>query len=156
MATGRRATTGLAGRIVKGVDLRWSRSSSPCEDPAKEPPAMEHKEEPVKYMLMVCTDPSDIVEETPGGLTIDEWLDEMTARKVRLDGDRLRPSTEATTVRVRGGDVLVTDGPYVETKEQMAGYDIIDAADLDEAIEIASKHPVARFGMIEVRPFWVE
>ncbi|MDQ1539506.1 MAG: hypothetical protein QOH29_232 [Actinomycetota bacterium] len=110
----------------------------------------------MKYMLMVCTDPSDIVEETPGGLTIDEWLDEMTARKVRLDGDRLRPSTEATTVRVRGGDVLVTDGPYVETKEQMAGYDIIDAADLDEAIEIASKHPVARFGMIEVRPFWVE
>jgi hypothetical protein len=107
----------------------------------------------LKYMLMVCVDKSETVEVTPGGLSIDEWLAELDARGARLDGDQLRPPEEAKTVRVRGGSVMVTDGPFVETKEQMGGYDIIEAADLDEAIEVASKHPVARFGMIEVRPF---
>jgi hypothetical protein len=104
-------------------------------------------------MLMVCVDKSETVEVTPVGLSIDEWLAELDARGARLDGDQLRPPEEAKTVRVRGGSVMVTDGPFVETKEQMGGYDIIEAADLDEAIEVASKHPVARFGMIEVRPF---
>jgi hypothetical protein len=108
----------------------------------------------VKYMLMVCLDPSQPMPDDPGGLTIDEWLEETQRRGVRLDGDRLAPPQAASTVRSRGGRVVVTDGPFVETKEVMAGYDIIDAADLDEAIEIASKHPVARIGMIEVRPFW--
>jgi len=51
---------------------------------------------------------------------------------------------------------MTADGPFAETKEQIAGYDIIDCADLDEAIEVASRHPVAAFGKIEVRPFWVE
>jgi hypothetical protein len=110
----------------------------------------------VKYMLMVCVDPSEPTPQDPGGLTIDEWLEETQRRGVRLDGDRLQPPQAATTVRSRGGRVVVTDGPFVETKEVMAGYDIIDAANLDEAIEIASKHPVARIGMIEIRPFWVE
>ena len=50
--------------------------------------------------------------------------------------------------------MLVSDGPFAETKEQIAGYDVIECADLDEAIEIASKHPVARIGTIEIRPFW--
>jgi hypothetical protein len=50
--------------------------------------------------------------------------------------------------------VLLTDGPFVETKEQIVGFDIIECADLDEALEVAAKHPVARFGMVEVRPFW--
>jgi hypothetical protein len=57
---------------------------------------------------------------------------------------------------MRGGDVLVADGPFAETKEQIAGFDIIECADLDEAIDVASRHPVARFGSIEVRPFWTE
>jgi hypothetical protein len=61
---------------------------------------------------------------------------------------------DSTTVRVREGEVLVADGPFAETKEQIGGFDIIDCADLDEAIEIASKHPVATFGTIEIRPFW--
>ena len=52
--------------------------------------------------------------------------------------------------------MLIADGPFAETKEQIAGFDIIDCADLDEAIEVASKHPVARFGKLEVRPFWVD
>jgi hypothetical protein len=57
---------------------------------------------------------------------------------------------------MRGGDVLVADGPFAETKEQIAGFDIIECDDLDEAIDVASRHPVARFGSIEVRPFWTE
>jgi hypothetical protein len=73
---------------------------------------------------------------------------------VRLQGDRLRPISDATTVRVRDEEVLIVDGPFAETKEQIAGYDILECADLDEAIEVAAKHPVARFGAIEVRPFW--
>jgi hypothetical protein len=50
--------------------------------------------------------------------------------------------------------VLITDGPFAETKEQIGGFDILDCADLDEALEVASKHPVATFGTVEVRPFW--
>jgi hypothetical protein len=57
-------------------------------------------------------------------------------------------------VRVRDGDLLITDGPFAETEEQFGGCDVIECADLDEAIEGASKHPVAKFGTIEVRPFW--
>ena len=82
------------------------------------------------------------------------WLDEMIARGIRLDGDRLRPANEATTVRMRDGEVLLVDGPFAETKEAIVGYDVIECADLDEAIAVAAQHPVAEFGMIEVRPFW--
>ena len=67
----------------------------------------------------------------------------MDRRGIRLQGNQLRPVSDATTVSVRGGEVLIADGPFAETKEQIAGYDIIDCADLDEAIEVASKHPVA-------------
>jgi hypothetical protein len=55
---------------------------------------------------------------------------------------------------VREGEVLVSDGPFAETKEQIGGFDILDCADLDEAIEVASKHPAASFGTLELRPFW--
>jgi hypothetical protein len=83
-------------------------------------------------------------------------MEEMDRRGVRLIGDRLRPASDATTVRVRNGEVLLTDGPYAETKEQMGGFDVIECADLDEAIAVAAKHPITRFGMIEIRPFWTE
>jgi hypothetical protein len=81
------------------------------------------------------------------------WLEEMHARGVRVAGGRLLPVATATTVRIRNDEVLIADGPFAETKEQVAGYDVIDCADLDEALEIASKHPTARLGTIEVRPF---
>jgi hypothetical protein len=74
---------------------------------------------------------------------------------VLLHGDRLRYVSDATTVQVRSREVLVSDGPFAETKEQIVGYDVIDCADLDEAIEVASKHPTAWFGTIEVRPIAV-
>jgi hypothetical protein len=77
----------------------------------------------------------------------------MAGRGVRLQGHQLRPVSDASSVRVRDGEVLVADGPFAETKEQIAGFDIIEAADLDEAIEVASRHPVASYGTVEVRPF---
>ena len=59
-----------------------------------------------------------------------------------------------TTVRVRNREVLLTDGPHAETKDLMVGFDVLDCADLDEAIEVAAKHPMAWGGQIELRPFW--
>ena len=70
-------------------------------------------------------------------------------------GDRLQPTTTATTVRIRDGKTLMTDGPFAETREQLGGYYLVDAKDLDEALAIAAKIPGARFGSIEVRPIWV-
>jgi hypothetical protein len=70
-------------------------------------------------------------------------------------GDRLRPVSTATTVRVRDGKILTTDGPFAETREQLGGYYLIEAKDLDTALAIAAKIPGARHGSIEVRPIWV-
>jgi len=113
----------------------------------------------MQYLMFVCIDESVELSPEEGaqmGVAADAWVEEMTRRGIRLAGQRLRPVSDATTVQVRGGEVMIADGPFAETKEQIAGYDIIDCADLDEAIEVASKHPVAPFGKIEVRPFWVE
>ena len=66
----------------------------------------------------------------------------------------LQPTKTATTVRARNGKVTTTDGPFAETKEQLGGYFLIEARDLNEAIQIAAKIPSARFGSIEVRPVW--
>jgi hypothetical protein len=70
-------------------------------------------------------------------------------------GDRLQPISTATTVRVREGKTLTTDGPFAETREQLAGYYLIEAKDLDAALGIAARIPSARLGSIEVRPIWV-
>jgi hypothetical protein len=70
-------------------------------------------------------------------------------------GDALQPVTTATTVRVRDGKIVTTDGPFAETREQLAGYYLIDAKDLDTAIGIAARIPGARDGSIEVRPIMV-
>jgi hypothetical protein len=69
--------------------------------------------------------------------------------------DRLKSIATATMVRVREGRTLTTDGPFAETREQLGGYYLIEASDLDEAIAIAAKIPSARYGSVEVRPVWV-
>ena len=69
-------------------------------------------------------------------------------------GERLRPVADATTVRVREGRTLITDGPFAETREQLGGYYLIEAKDLDEATAIAARIPSAGMGSIEVRPIW--
>jgi hypothetical protein len=116
----------------------------------------------MKYMLIHCVDESiDFGPQhdcqapgTPAARALETWLSDLTARGVLLHGDRLRPVSDATRVQVREGGLLISDGPFAETKEQIAGYDVIDCADLDEAIEIASRHPTANIGTVEVRPFW--
>jgi hypothetical protein len=115
----------------------------------------------MKYLMLVCYDAekanTDAPAEAQDAATEDEsfpWLDDVTASGQRLDGDRLRPSREASTVRVRDGEVLVTDGPFAETKEAIVGFDILECADMKEAVAVASRHPVAAAGSIEVRQFW--
>ena len=105
----------------------------------------------MKYALLICGDESaaEHAEDGCGG-----WTEEMLERGVLCGGAGLRPPGEATTVRVRGDEVLLSDGPFAETKEQVGGFCLIDCADLDEAIEIATKHPAAGYGMIEIRPLW--
>jgi hypothetical protein len=80
---------------------------------------------------------------------------ELTASGKKIAGDALRETATATTVRVRGGETLLTDGPFAETKEQLGGYYLVEAEDLDEAVAIAAKIPSATSGSIEVRPVMV-
>ncbi|MER6664884.1 YciI family protein [Amycolatopsis japonica] len=110
----------------------------------------------MRYMLLICGTPFPGADdcEDPLDTRTQEWVDEMTASGVRLSGSRLRSAATATTVRHRDGELLVSDGPFAETKEQILGYDLIECADLDEAIEVVSKHPVAKFATIEIRPIW--
>jgi hypothetical protein len=107
----------------------------------------------MRYLMLVSQEPEGTPVEDTEPI---EWVTEMRERGVRQLGARLRPASDATTVRVRDGEVLLTDGPFAETKEQIAGYDVIDCADLDEAIAIAARHPVAAWGTIEIRPFWTD
>jgi hypothetical protein len=82
------------------------------------------------------------------------WSEEMDARGVRLMGAGLRSAARAVSVQVRGDEVLRTDGPFAETKEVVAGFDLLDCADLAEAIEVASRHPAARIARLELREIW--
>ena len=108
----------------------------------------------MRYMLLICTDPDAPTVDEATVPDIDEWVDEMDGRHIRQLGEQLAPASDATTVRVRGGKTMLTDGPFAETKEQICGFDIIECADLNEAIEVAARHPMAWNGMVEVRPFW--
>jgi hypothetical protein len=113
----------------------------------------------VRYLLMICDDESD--GRSPLELVRDPehiaWIDYLDRRGVTLlDGVRLRPSTCATKVQFRKGETLISDGPFVETKEQIGGYALIECAHLDDAIEVAARHPYAAHGVVEVRPVWDE
>ena len=113
----------------------------------------------MRYVLLICEDEKAAQASSPaeGEAMMGEYMkfgEEMTARGVLLDGARLRPTPDATTVRVRDGELLTSDGPFAETKEQIGGYYMVDCKDLDEAIEVAAKIPGARNGSIEVRPIW--
>jgi hypothetical protein len=118
----------------------------------------------MKFMMLVCVDPTRVetdeavsepapepASEPAEGDGSFPWLDDVVARGIRLDGDQLRPPEEAKTVQNRDGQILVSDGPFAETKEVICGYDILECADIDEAVRVAAAHPVAAFGKIEVR-----
>jgi hypothetical protein len=117
----------------------------------------------MKYMMLVCVDPTRFADDEAAATAEDgdagntgsfPWLDDVIARGIRLHGDQLRPAEEAKTVLVRDGEVLVSDGPFAETKEVICGYDMLECDSLEEAVAVASAHPVARFGKIEVRAVW--
>ena len=111
----------------------------------------------MKYMLLICRDEPAWDKLSPTGRqqiyaeTV-ELSEELTARGQYLGGFPLHPSSSATSVRVRDGKPLVTDGPFAETREQLGGYMIIDVKDLDEAISVAARIPLARTSTVEVRP----
>ena len=110
----------------------------------------------MRFMLLICGDESEVVSPAEH-MAMPEfiaWYDGMERQGRLRGGERLRPSAEGATVRVRDGEVLASDGPFAETKEQMGGFAIIECADLDDAVEKAAQHPVAQYGAIEVRPIW--
>ena len=108
----------------------------------------------MKYLMLVCIDPDLQPGQDDGAPDVEDWVNEMDSKGIRLLGERVRPGSDATTVRVRNREVLLTDGPYAETKDLIAGFDVLECADLDEAIGVAAKHPMAWRGVIELRPFW--
>ena len=113
----------------------------------------------MRYLLLICGDETTTEAQSPAEAEASmaeyaAWMGEVSARGLLQGGERLRPSTNATTVRVRESEVLTTDGPFAETKEQIGGYFVVECDDLDTAIELAAKIPGARSGSIEVRPIW--
>jgi len=115
----------------------------------------------MRYMLIHYIDEAllnawedgEVVSNPEDDREIEAWDEEMERRGILVGGGRLAVPRSTTTLRVRDGDVLITDGPFAETKEQIAGYCVLECADLDEAVDVASRHPTARFGTFELRPY---
>jgi hypothetical protein len=108
----------------------------------------------VQFLMLVCRDTVPVDPPSGPGGDVDEWVSTMEGRGVRLAGDRLAPESESAVVRVRAGEVLVTDGPFLETKEILGGFDLLECRDLAEAVEVAAAHPFATQGVLELRPVW--
>ncbi|NRQ39521.1 hypothetical protein HII36_47995 [Nonomuraea sp. NN258] len=106
----------------------------------------------MKYMMFVCTDPEPDADQE-NWPDIEAWVAENDARGRRVRGAVLAPESAATTVRVRAGELILSDGPFAETKEVIVGFDLLECENLDEAIEVARTHPMAREGRLELRPF---
>jgi hypothetical protein len=115
----------------------------------------------MKYMLLMYADESIGQNFTPeqGQAIAKEWyalLQEAKTAGVLVSNDGMSPVANATTVRVRDGKTLTTDGPFAETHEQLGGFFVVECKDLDEAIKWAAKIPTAKYGSIEVRPDWTQ
>jgi hypothetical protein len=113
----------------------------------------------MKYILLIHGDESKmntstIVDDTGMSPEYHAYNTALVKAGVMLGGERLRPTTAATSVRIRDKKAVILAGPYAETQEQLGGYYLIDVPDLDQAIDWAQKCPAARFGTIEVRPIW--
>ncbi len=113
----------------------------------------------MKYILLMYTDPSKAPQLTPEVQRADQgawvsFMQDARAAGVLLDNNGLAPGASATTVRVRDGKTLTTDGPFAETHEQMAGYSVLECKNLDDAIGWAARIPTARYGSVEIRPLW--
>jgi hypothetical protein len=109
----------------------------------------------MRYLMFVADDPENEPDPTGAGtLPIEQWCQKYDASGVRIMGDRVRPAEDATTVRRRGGRLLVTDSSFAESRDWIAGFDVLECADLDEAIAVAAEHPMSAHGRLELRPFW--
>lgn len=113
----------------------------------------------MQYLLMIYANEQETAAMTSTALTaMTQEYAEFTKSIVQAGqlkaGDRLRPTSTASTVRVRNGKVLITDGPFAETREQLGGYYLVEAKDLDEALGLAARIPGAKYGSVEVRPIW--
>jgi hypothetical protein len=109
----------------------------------------------VQYLLIICHDdfftPTETLIKKIGA-----WIKKMEGRGIRVYGNPLRPPSDATTVRVREGKVVLTNGPFAKSKEKMCAYELIECFSAEEAIDVASQHPMAKVATIEVRPIWTE
>jgi hypothetical protein len=111
----------------------------------------------MRYLLMIYYDeathpPDGSPEQEQLWREYNDFTGDVISRGAYRGADALHPTATSTTVRVRAGDALVTDGPFAETKEQLGGFYVIDCADLDEAIQIAAGCPGSRHGTVELRP----
>ncbi len=108
----------------------------------------------MKYMLLVYLDEQAMTEAERDQCYVEsaQLAQDLNSNGQYLDASPLRPVATATSVRIRDGKPLVTDGPFAETREQLGGYYVIEASDLDEAIGIAERIPPARYGTVEIRP----
>jgi hypothetical protein len=106
----------------------------------------------MKYAMFIVMDPEATAADDVAAPPIEGWFDYMIGKGAYKQGIRLQPKSDATTVRVRDGRVLITDGPFTESAEWIAGLAIIECDDLDDAIEQALKHNMAYQGRLEIRP----
>jgi hypothetical protein len=111
----------------------------------------------MQYMLLIYADESGWESVTEADrnemyAAYGRFTEDLRAKGAMIAGDELQATSAATTVRVRGDETLVTDGPFAETKEQLGGYYLIEAESLDEAIEWAGRLPASHHGSVEVRP----
>jgi len=148
---------------VGSIEVRAFAEGMP--DPLVPEPVPDGK---LRYLMLVCADmrramaaASSAAEErsAPSREDVDDGPDEVDtwiadAGPRRLYGWALQRPDEAVTVRRVAGEVVTTDGPFAETKEQIAGYDLLECDDLDDALQVAAGHPVAGGGVIELRPLW--
>src|SRR3981081_4241043 len=121
---------------------------------------VQSRRAPMQYLLLIYGDERQFttMTEADGQKMMEEYAPcsrGIIQRGAFKAGDRLKPTSTATTVRVKDGKTLTTDGPFAETREQLGGYYLVEAKDLDAALAIAARIPGARFGSIEVRPIWV-
>ncbi len=113
----------------------------------------------MQYLLLIHSDESIYpkLSETDTTKLMDgywEFTKELQTAGALVSSHRLRPTQTATTVRIRNGETMITDGPFAETKEQLGGYYLVEAKNLDEALQWATKIPAAKYGCVEVRPIW--
>jgi hypothetical protein len=111
----------------------------------------------MRYMLSIFVNEADLAQHSESEMQqlyaeYGKFSEEAQQRGLMLSGEALQPTVTATTVRVRDGETVITDGPFAETKEQFGGFYLLNCKDLEEAIEMAAKIPGAKFGTVEIRP----